>query len=294
MPAVCDMVVDLLSQSGVRLEVIVVDDGSADGSASFLEAYAKRDSRIRVFRQEHSGLTNALIRGCSQARADYIARHDVGDVSLPGRLQRQRECLDARPDAAVVSCGARFVAPRGEYLYDVLGSEAEIVTSLRSLCDEQLKGPAHHGSVMFRRNAYEKVGGYRQEFYVAQDLDLWVRLAEVGNHAVVPEVLYQAVVRPDSLSIAHRRRQLALAELIMKGARRRRAGLSDAVELARAAVIRPGRSGHAGRFARSRGFYFIGACLRRRRDTAATRYLLQAVRENPLHLKAWCRLWGAQ
>jgi glycosyltransferase involved in cell wall biosynthesis len=290
MPAVSEMVRNLLSQAGVRLELILVDDGSADGSENVLKAYARRDSRVKVFRQEHSGLTKALIRGCSLARAEYIARQDVGDASLTGRLQRQRECLEARPDAVVVSCGARFVGPRGEHLYDVLRDEVEVVASLRSGGTERLTGPAHHGSVMFRRAAYEKVGGYRPEFYLAQDLDLWVRLAEVGNYAVVPEVLYEAVVGPGSLSMTHRRQQLALTELIVESARCRRAGVSDHDVLSRAGAIRPARSGSAGRLARSRALYFIGSCLRQRRDAAATGYFLQAVRENPLHVKAWWRL----
>jgi glycosyltransferase involved in cell wall biosynthesis len=294
MPALVDTVGSVLSQVGVELELVVVDDGSTDRSASFLEAYAARDSRVRVLRQEHAGLTRALIRGCAVARGEYIAREDVGDVSLPGRLQRERECLKARPDAVFVSCGTRFVGPGGEHLYDVVRGEAEIVEALRSQDSEGLRTPGAHGSVMFRRAAYEKVGGYRPEFYFAQDLDLWVRLAEIGNHAVIAEILFQTATAPGSLSGMHRREQLALTELIAESAHRRRAGMPDADVLVRAAAIRPAWSARARRLARSKALYFIVACLRRRRDAAATRYFVQALCENPLHLKAWWRLLSAR
>lgn len=284
----------VVSQPGIGMELVVVDDGSTDGSTDALQRYARTDFRVRLVRQENRGLTSALIRGCALARGEYIARQDVGDVSLPGRLRRQRECLEVRPGAVFVSCGTRVVGPAGEHLYDVLPDEAEVTAALRSLDPGKLRGPAHHGSVMFRRAAYEKVGGYRPEFYFAQDLDLWVRLAEVGDHAVVPEILYQALVAPGSISGTYRREQLALTRLIAESARQRRAAASDADVLARAAGIRPSGPPRAGRLARSRALYFIGACLGRRRDPAAARYFLEAVRENPLHLKAWCRLLRAR
>jgi hypothetical protein len=143
---------------------------------------------------------------------------------------------------------------------------------------------------VFRRAAYEKVGGYRAQFYFAQDLDLWIRLTEVGDCTVVPEILYQAIVRPDSISGHHRREQLALTRLISESARLRRAGLSDAAILRRAAMIRPAVAWRRRRTARARAMYFIGACLRKQGDPAAVDYFKRAMRENPLLLRAWWRL----
>ena len=77
----------ILSQEGVSLELIVVNDGSIDGScATILDEYARRDPRVRVIHQENTGLTRALIRGCAAARGQFIARQDSDDISLPGRL----------------------------------------------------------------------------------------------------------------------------------------------------------------------------------------------------------------
>src|SRR5439155_4002224 len=109
----------ILSQEGVEFEFIVVNDGSTDKSGQILDDYAQRDSRLRVIHQENTGLTRALIRGCDAARGEFIARQDAGDLSLPGRLVRQRVILDAEPAVVIVSCATRFLGPSEEELYTV-------------------------------------------------------------------------------------------------------------------------------------------------------------------------------
>ena len=294
MPALRETLGNILSQAGVELELVVVDDGSTDGSGGLLEHYAERDSRIRVVRQEHRGLTRALIRGCALARGEYIARQDVSDVSLPGRLRTALDYLATHEDIVFASCGVRVVGPGGELLFDVRQDEDALNRALRTVDPAELTGPAAHGSVVFRRAAYEKVGGYRAEFYFAQDLDLWVRLAEVGDHAVVPQILYRIVVGPDSIGGRYRREQLALKRLITESAHRRRGGLSDAAILQQAAAVGPAATVRGRRAARSSAFYFIGTCLRRRSDQAAVEYFKRAIRENPLHLRAWWRLLSSR
>jgi glycosyltransferase involved in cell wall biosynthesis len=294
MPALGETLDSILSQAGVELEVVVVDDGSTDGSGRLLEEYARGDSRIRVVRQEHRGLTRALIRGCTLARGEYIARQDVGDISLPRRLRTALDCLAARADTVFVSCAVRVVGPGGELLFDTCQDVDALNRALRSVNPAGLTGPAHHGSVVFRRAAYEKVGGYRAEFYFAQDLDLWVRLAEVGDHTVTPGILYRAAVGPDSLSGRYRREQVALTRLIAESARLRRAGLGDEAILQQAAAVRPTSGSRGRRAARSRAMYFIGACLRKQRDPGAIEYFRRAIRENPLHLRAWWRVLSSR
>ena len=76
----------ILSQQGVELEFIVVDDGSTDGSAAILDEAARKDARLKVVHRPNAGLTRALIAGCALASAPWIARQDADDVSQPGRL----------------------------------------------------------------------------------------------------------------------------------------------------------------------------------------------------------------
>src|SRR6476646_3858644 len=80
----------VLSQEGVSLEFIIIDDGSTDGSGVILGNYARHDARVRMLYQENHGLTRALIRGCEVAKGKYIARQDAGDISLANRLRLQK------------------------------------------------------------------------------------------------------------------------------------------------------------------------------------------------------------
>lgn len=185
----------VLRQANQDTEVVVVDDGSTDDMPRLLAAWSASDRRLRVIRQDNAGLTRALVRGCSAARGDYIARQDVGDLSLPGRFRLQLTFLDAHPECSMVACGHRVRAPYGEIMDEVRWEDggAALTRILRAARVEELQTP-HHGSVMFRRDAYERVGGYRPAFYFSQDLDLWMRLVEVGDLGMIDEVLYEVAL----------------------------------------------------------------------------------------------------
>ncbi len=141
----------ILAQEGVAFEFIVVDDGSTDGSGALLDDYARRDERLRVIHQDNRGLTRALIRGCAAARGPFIARQDAGDISLPGRLARQSAFLESNPEVVLTACGTRFVGPAGELLYEQVQHGDELQRGLEQLDSKRIRGPSHHGSVMFRR-----------------------------------------------------------------------------------------------------------------------------------------------
>ena len=276
----------ILNQEGVSLEFIIVNDGSTDQSPQILNEYAECDSRVRIIHQENQGLTKALIAGCAAAKGQYIARQDVGDVSLPGRLRKQVARIQQSPDIVLVSCGTRFVGPGNEYLYDSVQDEESAQAALLTLDLDQVRGPSHHGSTLFSRACYEQVGGYRQAFYFAQDLDLWIRLVEQGRYIVLPEVLYQASITVGAISGLYRKEQIATAAKILESASQRRSGLNDAIALERAAQIRPVAKRTAGRCDRAKALYFIGVCLKKQDNHRASDYFKQALQAYPLHLKS--------
>ena len=106
-----------------------------------------------------------------------------------------------------------------------------------------IEGPTHHGSVMFRREAYLKAGGYRAAFYHAQDWDLWFRLATSGTFAMVGQCLYRARITPGSISSSNRCRQAAYARLSHKAITLRLSGHSDATAVQEAERLFPRKSG---------------------------------------------------
>ncbi|MGH7565430.1 MAG: hypothetical protein ACREK2_01230, partial [Gemmatimonadota bacterium] len=240
--------------------------------------------------------TEALIRGCSVARGRYIARQDAADLSRPGRLALQRRALDADPLLAFVSCWTEYRGPGMEYLYTTRDSgkarePADVVVAVDgrpTLAD----GPTHHGSVMFRKELYERVGGYRREFFLAQDWDLWFRLAELGRYQALPEDLYVALVLPASRSSSFRSVQHELGRLASRAFELRREGCPEEEVLKRASALRPSGSAHGAR--RMAGAnYFIGEALRRNGDRRCLSYLGRAVRLHPLHAAGWARLLQA-
>ena len=284
-----DTVQSVLSQEGVDLEFVIVDDGSTDSTPVLLEEIARTDRRVRVARQSNLGLTRALICGCAEARGEFIARQDCGDLSLPGRLLTQIRTMESHPDATLMSCGTRFVGPQDEPLYDVTIGEDVATAGLMTLELKRLRGPAHHGCTLFRRDLYERVGGYREEFYFAQDLDLWSRLVEHGPHIAVSGLFYQAGFSPASISSLQRPGQVECAEILLECASLRRVNQSESAALARARMVLPGVQKATARDLAS-ALYFVGTCLHKRGDARARRYFRDALRANPFHLKSALRL----
>ena len=283
----------LRQQTFQEFELIIVNDGSTDASPFILDRYQQLDPRIQVVHQDNSGITRALIRGCCAARGEFVARHDADDWSEPTRLASQVALLEAHPDVGLVSCTTRYMGPNGEEL-DLIVRNDTPVEATRKLLDEQ-QGPPAHGSVMFRRSLYESVGGYRAEFYYAQDADLWLRMAEHSLIAYDRRILY--FHRRDPLSTSGRM-GLTQREYGRWGQRcrtARREGRSEqhvldeartrTAELLQADRRRPTRNGQAIMA------YMIGTTLSRQQDARASGYFGQTIRLNPFYWKAWLRLF---
>src|SRR5437867_8481589 len=169
-PHLAETIESVLGQSESDFELIAVDDGSTDATADILGAYASRDGRVRVIRQDNAGLTRALIRGCQAPQAPLIARQDCGDISRPERFRRMLTLFSERPTCVVAAGECEFVGPEKERLYTTTHATKDLREALlHARIDRVVSLPAGAGAVM-RAEAYRKAGGYRPEFYFAQDL----------------------------------------------------------------------------------------------------------------------------
>ena len=182
-PLVADAVASVLGQTAGDLELIVVDDGSTDATPDLLSAV--RDPRLRVLRQERTGLTRALNAGLARAAAPLVARLDADDVALPERLERQRAFLAREPAVGVLGTAAREVDSRGA-LVRIVRPPLDDAALRHALIRAN---PFVHSSVMLRRALLEQAGGYDATLPVAQDYDLWMRLARLARLANRADVL---------------------------------------------------------------------------------------------------------
>jgi glycosyltransferase involved in cell wall biosynthesis len=186
----------ILDQTWGDFEFIIVDDGSSDDTASKLERYEKLDSRVRLHRQKKDGMIAALNRGCRSARGRYIARMDADDISLPRRIERQREFLEGRPEIGVVGTWASRIDENGSIL-----GEARPSPNPRVLKWEHFFGICViHPTVMIRREILSRLDFYKPNAIHAEDRDLWLRASAITEFSNVPEILLKQRVWSKSTS----------------------------------------------------------------------------------------------
>lgn len=274
----------ILSQEGVELEFIVVDDGSTDASAEILDKRAAGDARLKVLHQQNTGLTIALQRGAELARGRCIARQDAGgDVSLPGRLAAQLAALDGDPEAVFATCGYRYVDSDGMFLCDEIPRAEKVAAGLSTLRVPGVSG-IMHASAMFKADAFHSVGGYRAAFSVAQDIDLWLRLHEAGSCVAVQSIRYDCRFELNGISANKYAKQMAYADLAVRCALARRAGQLEP-PLQASDEVRALHERSSGNRV-SEYHYFVASCLRRRNPRQARTHYLRAWRNRPGNWKA--------
>jgi glycosyltransferase involved in cell wall biosynthesis len=214
----------ILSQSFADFELIVVDNGSVDGSRAVAAARALADRRVRLLVEPEPGIVPALDRGLAYSGNDLIARMDADDVSLPHRLQRQVDFLARRPAVDAVGTGIVLVKPEMPDRISILPSDSRVIR--RNLASLNTRFVVAHPTVLMRRRALEAAGGYRRLFPHAEDYDLWLRMSERGAISNLPEPLLRYSIaamdaRPPSYRLAQ---LLGIAAARWAAHRRRRTG----------------------------------------------------------------------
>lgn len=181
-PFLDESISSIVNQTLADFEIVILDDASTDGSDRLLREWEKRDSRIRLFYSKEklglAGSSNFVVR---KANTEVVARMDADDISHPDRLRRQWEIIKNFPDVAVVGtlcdgidASGRRVRPRDRWR--ILRRSAYF--------------PFPHGSTMFRKEAFDAIGGYKESFSCGEDQDFFYRMIKVGRVVTLPDVLY--------------------------------------------------------------------------------------------------------
>lgn len=210
----------VLRQSFTDFELLLLNDGSTDDSAARLARFAARDGRCRLHSWPNRGLIATLNEGIRLAAADIVIRMDADDICYPRRFERQVAYLRAHPEC--VALGSRVM---------LIDAEGETIAEMKTDCSHQAIDAAHlagkggaipHPASAMRRQALLEVGGYRPEYRHAEDIDLFLRLAEVGQLANLPEVLLAYRQHADSIGYRHAQGQRDSARRAIRAAAERR------------------------------------------------------------------------
>lgn len=192
----------ITAQTTNHFELVVVDDGSVDGTPDRIAAYARGDRRIRLLTRGRRGLVAALNEGLAHCRAPVVARMDADDRMHPERLQRQLEYLEAHPEIDVVASRVRaFPAEKqGPGMREYLRWQNDLLTPEDIAADIYVESPLTQPSATFRRQAVTALGGYRDGGF-PEDYELWLRLFFAGKKiAKCPQILLDWRQRDDSYS----------------------------------------------------------------------------------------------
>jgi len=204
---IVETVESVLAQSYPRIELIVVDDGSTDGTYETLLQYAK-DQRLRLLThpgRENRGQSASLNLGLQNAHGVYVAILDSDDLFLPSKIETQVAYLNHNPEVGLVYGMGEAVDGRGNWLYDIHSPDhIEPNDPNAVLLDCYFLLPQN---ALVRRSVYAQVGFFEESFRAAQDHDMLIRISEQTRFAFLPTKVFQYRRHQDSISSKGQRRR---------------------------------------------------------------------------------------
>lgn len=194
----------ILTQTFSDFEFLIIDDGSSDRSAEILQTYVAQDARICFTSRENRGIPRTRNQLLTQARGALVAIMDADDIALPDRFRLQVEFLHQHPEVVCVGGALDWIDEKGRLL-----GHCPMPQTDEELQTLMLGGISllHHPTAMVRRSALLQVGGYDETMIASSDLDLWLRLGEIGKLANLSDTVLRYRLHPHSITHAKQVRQ---------------------------------------------------------------------------------------
>jgi glycosyltransferase involved in cell wall biosynthesis len=185
----------VLQQTCTDFEVLIVNDGSTDEIAAWFMTV--KDDRVRLISQANQGLPGARNTGIMEAKGAYIAFLDADDLWAPTKLEKQVQCLDAKPEVGLVYAWTLLIDRHGNSTGTVTAAQVE-----GNVWEKLLLGDVvgSGSNAMVRRSCFDRVGLFDPELTSIEDCDMWVRIAADYPFALIKEVLVYYRQHPASMS----------------------------------------------------------------------------------------------
>jgi glycosyltransferase involved in cell wall biosynthesis len=271
------------AQSFTDLELIVLDDGSKDGSRAIIEAHAKKERRLRLISRPNKGLIATRNELLAAARGTFVAWMDSDDVSLPRRIERQVAAFRTYPSLVCVGCDTLQIDDRGRSL-----AHESFRTGHEDIVAEQLDGGGlRFPATMVRRDVAIRAGGFREPFRMGEDLDFLLRVAEQGRLGNVAEELYLYRQHLSSVCAGQGYLWMAYRTVILALAAERRDGGPDRLQRGEMVEI-PRGPARSGEDHRPEVFSYWSGCARGNGDhRLAFEYAVRSLAVGPLRRSGW-------
>lgn len=214
----------ILAQTFTDFELLVHDDGSSDGTLEILHSFAAKDARVIVSTGPNQGVGVVPNLLAAKARGEFIARMDADDVCLPARFAKQVAFMDANPDYVMVACRGLTMDAEGRLIGpNKLPTDHETIDARHMRGLNTILQPA----VTMRTDVFHALGGYNSDYPNSEDLELWLRLAEVGKIGNLPDILIKIRTHNHSLSSRRQDEQAELCKRACETAWARRGTTSE-------------------------------------------------------------------
>lgn len=220
MPYLPEAVDSILNQTLKDFRLLVIDDGSTDNSATYLKMI--KDPRVKVIHQENRGLGTTLNRAIELCETKYMARMDSDDVMAPSRLEEQLKYMEQHEDVVMLGTRLAFIVK------DRIIKAFNVPLEHKNINSRLMTGKAGvcHPSLMFRTQGIKATGGYRISG-AGQDIDLCLRLCEIGRVANLDRVLHYYRVHENSLALNKQEELRCAYAYGIECAKRRRRSLDE-------------------------------------------------------------------
>jgi glycosyltransferase involved in cell wall biosynthesis len=261
----------VLNQTFEDFEVVVVDDGSCDDTASIVQGYG---ARVRLYSQRQGGASKARNHGISKATGELVAFLDADDLWRPRKLERQVDLFRRRPDLGLVATGHEVVYDRFPTKVSRPDKRQRLFSDGNVARSILINSGILTSSIMVPRKILRDLGGFNEDLRIGEDDDLWIRITVRHPADLVDEVLVRHRVREGSLS---KDQELLFSDVLksldglMVGDPKVKASVGATVPKKRAIILC------------DRGYYYFDQ--ERSRDARVA--LVQALKQNPKYLRAW-------